>query len=61
MILESELGTKRAPWLGTKRPCKYCEGRILFRKEDPARVLVRHEKGCLSVLQARGKVKWRRR
>ena len=40
---------KRESWFDGQRTCTGCEGRILYRKENPARIIVQHQKSCLAV------------
>ena len=40
---------KTEDWYGKTRPCTSCRASILFRKEDPARIVVKHERKCLAL------------
>ncbi len=50
MILESIL-SEPASWQSKTSVCRTCKARMLYRKEDPARILVKHERSCIAVLE----------
>jgi hypothetical protein len=53
MILETLIPPAQpASWYRKHTPCAFCESRVLYRKDDPPRLLVRHEKCCIGVLEA---------
>jgi len=54
MILETLIPPAQPEaWYRKDRACARCEARILYRKESPPRIIVRHEKGCLAVLETK--------